>query len=34
MNTSINQDDNAVAKLQRREIPNKNPEDIPNINQD
>ena len=32
LNTSINQDANAVANLQRREIPSKNPEDIPNIN--
>ena len=34
MNTSINQDANAVANLQRREIPSKNLEDIPNIDQD
>ena len=34
MNTSIYQDVKAVANLQRREIPSKNPEDIPNINQD
>ena len=34
MNTSINQDANAVANLQRREIPSKKPEDIPNIDQD
>ena len=34
MNTSINQDANTVANLQRREIPSKNPEDIPNIDQD
>ena len=31
MNTSINQDANAIANLQRREIPSKNPEDILNI---
>ena len=31
MNTSINQDANVVANLQRCEIPRKNPEDIPNI---
>ena len=34
MNTSINQDANAVANLQRCEIPSKYPEDIPNIDQD
>ena len=34
MYTSINQDANAVANLQRCEIPSKNPEDIPNIDQD
>ena len=34
MNTSINQDANVVANLQRYEIPSKNPEDIPNIDQD
>ena len=34
MNTSINQDANVVANLQRREIPSKNLEDIPNIDQD
>ena len=34
MNTSINQDANAIANLQRHEIPSKNPEDIPNIDQD
>ena len=34
MNTSINQDANVVAKLQRCEIPSKNPEDIPNIDLD
>ena len=31
MNTSINQDANAIANLQRHEIPSKNPEDILNI---
>ena len=31
MNTSINQDANAVANLQRCEIPSKNLEDIPSI---
>ena len=31
LNTSINQDANAIANLQRREIPSKNPEDILNI---
>ena len=34
MNTSINQDANVVANLQRHEIPSKNPKDIPNIDQD
>ena len=34
MNTSINQDANAIANLQRHEIPSKNPESIPNIDQD
>ena len=34
MNTSINQDANVVANLQRCEIPSKNLEDIPNIDQD
>ena len=34
MDTSINQDANVVANLQRCEIPSKNPEDIPNIDQD
>ena len=34
MNTSINQAANVVANLQRREIPSKNPEEIPNINQE
>ena len=34
MNTSINQDANVVANLQRCEIPSKSPEDIPNIDQD
>ena len=34
MYTSINQDANVVANLQRCEIPSKNPKDIPNIDQD
>ena len=34
MNTSINQHANAVANLQRSEIPSKYPKDIPNIDQD
>ena len=34
MNTSINQDVNAIANLQRCEIHSKNLEDIQNIDQD